>query len=194
MIILFSAFLLAAAMLSAETYSIQPQPGSEFHLYILKTGPIMGGKKHDIVFERYQGKLDYDPAAPEKSHVELSIETASLVVKDDWVKQSQRKDIYDEAVGRNGLESNKHPTMRFVSAAIEKAPNGFTARGTLTIRGIQKPAVLNVTAAAEAGRLFVTGTAKVKLTDYGIKPPKAALGLIGTRDDMDVSFRVLATR
>ncbi|MEZ5355584.1 MAG: YceI family protein [Bryobacteraceae bacterium] len=188
-------FLLSSAALLAETYTIQPQPGSDFRLYIHKTGPIMGGKKHDFLFERYQGKLDYDAGAPEKSRVDLTIDTASVVVKDDWVKQSQLKDIHDEAVGNNGLQASKHPRMRFVSTTIEKKPDGtFTARGTLTIRGIDKPAEVAVTLAAQAERLTLTGSATVKLTDYGIKPPKAALGLVGTRNEMDVRFKVIAVK
>ena len=32
----------------------------------------------------------------------------------------------------------------------------------------------------------------VKLTNYGLKPPKAALGLIGTKDEMDFTFSLTA--
>ena len=32
------------------------------------------------------------------------------------------------------------------------------------------------------------GDARIRLTDYGLKPPTAALGLVGTKDDMDFNF------
>ncbi|MEZ5404479.1 MAG: YceI family protein [Bryobacteraceae bacterium] len=189
------AAIVSVGLAAAETYTIQPAAGSEFRLYITKTGPIMGGKKHDLLFERYQGKLEYDAAAPEKSSVEFAVESGSMVVKDDWVKQGQLKDIRDEALGKNGLEAEKHSKITFKSSSTGKAPDGsFGVHGTLTIRGIAKPAVVTVKLGGEGARLTLDGTSKVKLTDYGIKPPKAALGLVGTQDEMEVRFRVVAAK
>jgi polyisoprenoid-binding protein YceI len=184
-----------ASAIAAETYTIQPAPGSELRLFITKTGPVMGGKKHDLLFEKYSGKLDYDAAAPERSKVEFTIDANSLVVKDDWVKQSQLKDIRDEALGRNGIDAARHSEMRFVSTSIEKlSGGGYLARGSLTVRGIAKPASISLSVTADGARLTLAGKSKVKLTDYGIKPPKAALGLIGTQDEMDFTFRVVAAK
>jgi hypothetical protein len=34
------------------------------------------------------------------------------------------------------------------------------------------------------------GGATIKMTDYGLKPPAAALGTIGTKDEMRIEFRI----
>jgi hypothetical protein len=41
-----------------------------------------------------------------------------------------------------------------------------------------------------------TGSATVRITDFGLKPPSAALGVIGTKDEMTFSFvlRAAASR
>ena len=66
-------------------------------------------------------------------------------------------------------------------------------QGMLTIRGIYKPAVVIVAVADQKeGKHSFQGGATVRLTDYGLKPPSAAFGTIGTKDEMAFSFTVTA--
>jgi hypothetical protein len=51
--------------------------------------------------------------------------------------------------------------------------------------GISKPVSVQVILGAD---LSIQGSAKLKMTDWGMKPPSAALGAIGTRDEMSVAF------
>ncbi len=180
--------------LSAQSslYEIKPGPDSRFALEIFKTG-FMSGKKHLFLFERYAGALNYNAAAPESSKIDLNVEAASFAVKDDWVSASQAKSIREEAEGKNGLEVARHSTIRFVSSSMTRVGDGFAVQGALSIRGIEKPVTVNVTMKpGEAGALRFEGKAEVKLKDYGIKPPSAALGTIGTRNEMAISFTLIA--
>jgi polyisoprenoid-binding protein YceI len=187
-----AVLLLAAPVLDARAYSIRPAAGSSILLEIYKTG-LMSGKKHDIYFERYQGTLQYDAAAPERSKVELTIETGSLAVKDTWINESKRRDVREHAVGTEGLDVARHPSMSFTSGAITRKPDGsFDVSGTLTICGIAKPLMISVTVKPSGAGLMLGGKARVLLRDFGIKPPKAALGAIGTKNEMDVTFTVTA--
>ena len=185
-----------ALSLGAQTllYEIKPgPPGSRFALEIYKTG-LMSGKKHLFLFERFEGALYYDAASPETSRMDLLVETASFQVKDDWVSAKQAKEIRAEAEGKDGLEVAKYPGIRFVSTSISRAGDGFSVQGMLAIRGMEKPATVHVTMKpGEGGTLRFEGKAEVKLKDYGIKPPTAALGAIGTRNEMDVSFTLTGT-
>ena len=186
--------LAMAVTLGAQTslYEIKPGTGSRFALEIYKTG-LFSGKKHLFLFERYAGALNYNAAAPESSRIEVNVEAASFAVKDDWVSAGQAKSVREEAEGKNGLEVAKYSTIRFVASSIARATDSFTVQGALTIRGIEKPVVVNVTLKpGDAGTLRFEGKAEVKLKDYGIKPPTAALGAIGTRNEMAVSFTLLA--
>lgn len=190
-----AAIAACALSLSAQpaTYDIKPGPGNRFALEVFKTG-LLSGKKHLFLFERYQGTLQYDAQAPERSTVDLTVETASMVLKDDWVKPGQAKDIHELAVGKDMLDIARHPQIRFVSKQITRSGSGFLAQGDLAIRGQAKPVAVTVTLKGEGPALELAGTAEVKLKDYGLKPPSAALGAIGTRNEMAVSFAVSARK
>jgi polyisoprenoid-binding protein YceI len=191
-ILILPSLLLFRLAAQTSLYEIKPGPDSRFALEIHKTG-LMSGKKHLFLFERYAGAIHYNPAAPESSRIEVNVEAGSFVVKDDWVSASQAKSIREEAEGRNGLEVAKHSTIRFVSSSVARAGEGFTVQGTLAIRGIEKPVTVNVAMKpGEAGTLRFEGKAEVRLKDYGIKPPTAALGAIGTRNEMAVTFTLIA--
>ncbi len=179
---------------SAETaaYEIRPAPESRFALEVFKTG-LMKGKKHLFLFERYKGKLLYDRQAPENSKVELAIESASAMCKDTWVSAKDLKKVQEHALTEM-LAVQKHPEIRFVSQKIRRTSEGiFEAQGALTIRGIDKPVTVSVTMKPSSSEaLSFIGKAQVRMKDYGLKSPSAALGLIGTKDEMQVEFAVSA--
>lgn len=183
-------FLSSGALLLADSvvYELQPASGSRFALTVEKTG-LLSGKKHLFLFERYQGTLVYDPDSPERSRVELTIDAASAVCKDTWVSEKDRRKIQTYAL-RDMLAVEKHPELRFTSAGVVRTgEKSFDVTGTLAIRGIQKPVAISIT--VERDLASVAGKAVVRLKDYGLKPPTAALGTIGTRNEMTVEFLLL---
>jgi polyisoprenoid-binding protein YceI len=188
------SLLLVAHALPAQTrtYRIEPSANSRFSLEVFKTG-LMSGKKHLLVFERFQGRLDYDGAEPEKSSIVLTVEPASLVVQDDWVNENERKKIAAEALNKQ-LDVAHYPEIRFRSASIRAVEGSrrYEVQGELTIRGVARPAAVQVTLREQGGNLVFEGEAEVKMKEYGMKPPSAALGLIGTKNEMTVRFLLQA--
>lgn len=178
--------LLAAVM---AQYEIRPAPDSQFALEVHKTG-LMRGRKHVFVFERYRGELRFDPADPAGTHVRFVVEANSIVCTDTWVSEKDRKKILQVAMD-DMLDAQRHPELVFESSGISGQAGRYRAAGTLTVRGITKPVLVEVTASG-SDRLHLEGNALVKLRDYGLKPPSAALGAIGTKDEMIVRFRLVA--
>ena len=181
-----------ALFAQARSYRIEPASESRFALEVAKTG-LMSGKKHVFVFEKYQGHLEYDAENPERSSVELTIQSGSLVIKDDWVNEKEREKIADEALNKK-LAVGQYPEMKFRSKAIRAAggEGKYEVEGDLTIRDVTRPVRVSVSLQEESkGLLRFEGEAVVKMKDYGMKPPSAALGLIGTKNEMTVSFRLL---
>jgi len=181
--------LLAAATLTPAApveYILAPAPDNRFELTVEKTG-LYRGKKHLFVFERYDGWLVYDPEMPENSQVQFRLESQSIVCKDTWVSPKDLKKIQDAALN-DMLAAGRYQYVTFTSDTVLRAgPDRYEVRGRLTIRDTQKPATVLVT--VKAGEtLSFEGNAVVKMTDFRLKPPSAALGLIGTRDEMKVSF------
>lgn len=176
--------MMLLAMLLLQTLTIAPGGSDRIQLEVFKTG-LMNGKKHVFLFTQYKGTLEYDADAPERSRIELHIQSASAQCQDTWVSDKDKKKIQEFAL-TDMLDAAHHPEITFRSASIlPKSADVFEAHGTLTIRGAAKPSV--VTVIRKPGGVF-EGSATVKHTDYGLKPSKAALGTIGTKDEMTVSF------
>ena len=47
--------------------------------------------------------------------------------------------------------------------------------------------------ATDPAKLRLRGNAKIHLKDYGLKPPSALLGAIGTKEEMSLEFEVVAS-
>ena len=88
------------------------------------------------------------------------------------------------------LAAETYPKLLFSSASVtRKGANSFDVQGMLTIRGIAKPATVSVVVHSLDERISsVAGQAIVRLKDYGLKPPSAVLGAIGTKNEMTVEF------
>jgi len=187
------AFLAFASVALAATYDVAPASGAKIELKVEKTG-FYSGKSHIFVFESYRGTLEFNPRKPEESKIELTIDSGSAVCKDTWVSANDLKKIMEETFG-NMLAAKQYPAMTFTSASIKPlGANQFEAQGMLTIRGKPKPIVVNVQLdATDPAKLRLRGSAKIHLKDYGLKPPSALLGAIGTKEEMSLTFDIVAS-
>lgn len=186
-------FLLALpALMAAQSFQIQPAPGTRFGLEVYKTG-LLNGKKHIFTFEKYQGSLNFNAADPAASKVAFTLEAASIKCFDDWNPAKGSLDKIVETALNDMMDAKMHPQLKFESSSVQ--PTGtdqYEVRGNLTIRGIAKPVLVKIKTKPMGHTLLAEGTAEVKLTDYGLKPPKAALGAIGTKNEMTVTFNLKA--
>jgi polyisoprenoid-binding protein YceI len=186
------AFVLffAGVLACAATYQFQPNSEAFFRLEVQKTG-FMKGKKHLFLFSRYSATISYDPKSIDSAHVKLALESASIRCQDQWVSAKDFTKIQRYAE-RNMLAVEQYPYITFSSTSIAaEQPGRFRVRGVLTIRTISRPADFTVWLEPADGQSYwAQGTVPVKLTDYGLTPPSAALGTIGTKDEMTVTFRL----
>jgi polyisoprenoid-binding protein YceI len=88
--------------------------------------------------------------------------------------------------------------MKLKSAPPEgKGPYLFDTHGTLAVAGVTRTnqMIVSMEALADAKLKFL-GTNKVKMTDFGIKPPAPAmaLGAIKTGDDVTITFEWITTQ
>ncbi|MFN0172163.1 MAG: YceI family protein [Bryobacteraceae bacterium] len=181
--------LLAHAAVEQE---IAPAAANQFRLTVAKTG-LFSGKKHLFDFETYQGVIRFEKDDPAKSSVRIEVNSKSFVLRDEWVSEKDRRKI-TEFTHKEMLETERYPAIRFVSSKAEAAGEQIKVTGDLTIRNITKPVVVWVRQReSSADGMLFEGQARFRMTDFGLKPPTAALGAIGTRDEVELSF-VLKTR
>ena len=98
---------------------------------------------------------------------------------------------------RNALEVERHPVIRFVAPSVAVASRGAegTARvtGTLTIAGTERPLTLVAAVAEEAngGGVRVRGSTRLRMTEFGVRPPTLMLGTVRVHDPVTVHFDVV---
>jgi polyisoprenoid-binding protein YceI len=176
-------------MLKNETrYTIRPTGESSVAVQVFKSG-LMARRKHILFLEHYRGEVEYDHEQPEQSRVELVFEANSVVCRDQWLNPEKRRGLL-AFVQKEILATDRHAEIAFSSARIErKSPTRFELEGTLSIRGSSKPVIFEVVVLPNGkDRLEIDGTAKVKLSDYGIDRPSTFFGLIGTKDEITLRF------
>src|SRR5438105_2779369 len=110
------------ALLAVPVIDIVPDPLNRLELTVEKTG-FYRGKKHRFIFERYRGSLQFDPEKPLESHVTMELDARSVVCKDTWVSDKDRRKIED--VARNDmLAGSKFPFVTFVSTGVREIGAG----------------------------------------------------------------------
>ena len=178
------------------TYSIRPASGGRFALEVFKS-KLWEGRKHTFEFDRFSGVLSFDHERPEKSTVRFVVESASARCVDEWVKPSQVKDIENAAI-QDTMAAATYPEITFQSARIAvRSSDQYEVQGPLTIRGQSKPVTLNVRVTPGESAMRVEGSSRIRLSDFGLKPPRPIVGVglfIGTKDEMQVLFDLLANR
>ncbi len=98
-----------------------------------------------------------------------------------------------------GLDKNMHkalkveqfPDITFRLSRIEGTPEAPIAVGKLRITGVEREVALMLKTQRRGAALVVTGSLPLLMTDYGIKPPTAMLGMLTTDPKVTVSFETV---
>jgi polyisoprenoid-binding protein YceI len=99
---------------------------------------------------------------------------------------------------REGIDKNMHKALKaaefkditFKLARLEAKP-ALRAIGTLNIAGVDREIAFDLKTVATATTLTITGEVPLLMTDYGIAPPKAMLGMLKTDPKITVTFEVV---
>ena len=153
----------AAIQVAAGTYKLDPS-----HTDVLVQWNHMGFSNPTAHFGNADGTLVYDAADVSKSTVEVTLPLSGLnsfTAKFD--EHLRSADFFDAA---------KFPTATFKSTKVEAAgTNKLTVTGDLTVKGVTKPVVLDVTVngAGEHPMMKVPSvgfdaTTTIKRSDFGV--------------------------
>ncbi|MFF5968625.1 YceI family protein [Streptomyces collinus] len=118
-------------------------------------------------FLEYESRLYFDAYDPTRSRADITLFTASV---DTGVEQ---RDAH--LVGRDFLDAATYPRMRFTSTGVQQTDADlFSMSGELTIKGISRPVVLdmtyigNVTDPFGYDRVGFDGTTTINRSDWGL--------------------------
>jgi len=72
----------------------------------------------------------------------------------------------------------------------DPAATTLSTKGNMTIAGVTKPVTMQVNVfMPKKGVLEIEGSESIKMTDYGVKPPIALLGMLKTGDEITIKFK-----
>jgi polyisoprenoid-binding protein YceI len=107
----------------------------------------------------------------------------------------------DNFIKNDTLQTSRFPTATFVANAIQGLPmplptSGqatFQLLGDLTVHGVTKPVTWQVTAQFADTTISGSATTSVKITDFGMTPPKAG-PVLSIEDALSLELTFTATR
>jgi polyisoprenoid-binding protein YceI len=101
--------------------------------------------------------------------------------------------------GKSGMDKNtykamnadKYPVIRFTSDQLKVNGTKLTGTGKLTIAGETRDVPVNMNLEKWNEDSFtVSGSMKMKMSDFGVDPPTAMMGAIKTGDDIEIKIEL----
>jgi polyisoprenoid-binding protein YceI len=118
-------------------------------------------------FGKLEGFIEYDPARPEESRIEATIDASSIDTREE------KRDAHLRSADFFDVEH--FPTLQFVSTRVRKTGDGLEAIGNLTIRGTTHEITLAIEGPSEPSkdpwgntRLGASATGKINRKDWGL--------------------------
>ncbi len=149
---------------------------STLHNWTVKTGDIEGA---------VSGQWG-SQAAPSLSSIQLTIPVKSLKSTEG---SGMDNTMYD------ALKAKKNPSITYTLAnstlkskpAKPNEPYRFETTGKLTVAGSTRNISLPLELSPQGQSLSISTNVKLKMTDFGVKPPKAMFGMIKSGDEVTVN-------
>lgn len=128
-----------------------------------------------------------DVAASWNAEVQLRIPIASLECGNAAMEHDMRKALRAAEYPEIGFRFLRLLEARYVPAATVPS-YALKVEGVVSLAGARRPVAMDATATRlGANRFRLRGGMPLRMTDFGIKPPVALLGLIRARDELWVS-------
>lgn len=148
-------------------------------------------KAHTEVF----GDSSIDPMS-KKATSHFSMEEAATTLRGamevsmaDLISDNKKRDSNMQET----LESAMFPKAVFeIKEVVAKGANNYLLKGTMSLHGVTKPMSFEGTITQEGTKVRIKASSMMKMSDFGIKPPKMVF--LTVRDQVDLSVDVLLKR
>jgi len=178
-------------------YQIDPS-SSRFTIKVFAAGMLSAvGHNPTIAVADYSGELGVSPGAIEKSAVRLTVRADSLTDTDD-VSQKDKADI-ENRMKNEVLETSRFPEISFESTGVTTTSMGgaqYIAKvsGTLTLHGATRNLTIACQTSIADDSIRAFGEFTLKQSDFQIKPPSFAGGMLKVKDEVKCSFDFVARK
>jgi polyisoprenoid-binding protein YceI len=151
--------LLALPGLAVNAAGPVPSYSADPELSRLEFIGVQAGANFKGSFRAFQAAVDFSPDALANSHIDVQIDLKSVDSMDkDRDTTIRGPDIFDVA---------HSPTAHYVTRSFSKTAAGYSAAGTLTLRGVTKDVPIEFKFAQSGAGAKLEGTATLKRLDFG---------------------------
>lgn len=186
--------ILAALLAARAAYAQAPQPGAETRVWVT-------GSSNLRRFTCRATQVGGGESLPDASAATAPATDSAGARVSLWIPVAG----LDCGIGlmnrhlRHALHADRHPAIQFTLAEYELVPGvgGWVVRmhGDLSIAGVQRRITVDGAVAEDgAGITHIRGTHEVRVTDYGVRPPRRFAGLLHVREQVTVHFDVALPR
>jgi polyisoprenoid-binding protein YceI len=151
-----------AAVTPPSTWAVQP--GGHLNFSVGN-----GGTSIDGGFSRWTAAIVMDPERPETADIRVEIDLASASVGDPTQTEMLANDEFFAVAA--------HPRAVFVARGAERTAKGYTARGTLTLKGVSRPQTIRFTLTGGGATRQVEGSASITRASFNIGTGESGSGL-----------------
>jgi polyisoprenoid-binding protein YceI len=168
-----AAFAVSAISASAQVETWQLDPAHSAAQFAVRHNGISTVRG---AFSKVSGTVQYDPADPAKTVIDVVIETVSI----DTRVEARDKDLRSP----NFFDVEKYPTITFKSKRVEPAGKGkLKVTGDLTIHGVTREVALEVEGPTgpvkdPRGNLHMgaSATTQISRKDFGVNGAPGGVG------------------
>jgi polyisoprenoid-binding protein YceI len=150
---------------------------------------------HNIAVRSFSGEVQFTYGNVEPASMQITIKADSLAVTDK-VSDSDRQKI-ESTMRDEVLEVSKYPEITFKTTSVNatKTEEGkFQAKlnGDLTLHGTTRQMMINANLEFGSNVLHARGQFSLKQSAFGIKQVTVAGGTIKVKDDLRLTFDIVA--
>lgn len=188
----------AGASQQRVTFQLDPAR-SRFEVRTSSSGLFRAfGHDHTLRVKDFSGTVELEPAALDRSVLHLKVKAGSLSLSDAEVSEKDRKEI-EGTMRDQVLEVSRFPEIVFKSTRVtaKKLSEGeYEAKieGDLELHGVTRHEIIPVHLKILENELRAKEECALKQSDYGIKPVSAGGGTVKVKNELKLSFDIVAVR
>jgi polyisoprenoid-binding protein YceI len=174
-------------------------PGvSRFTARAFATGLLASlGHNPSFAIRQFVGEATFAPEAPEQATVRMVVQAGSLELLDQ-VSDKDRREI-ERTLRDEVLETSRFPEIVFEASnpGMSKGGEGFywaNITGKMTLHGITQSQQITAHVAVNDSELRASGELTVRQSSFGIKLVSVAGGTLKVKDDVKITFDLVARR
>ena len=155
------------------------------------------GHTHQVVAPAIVGRINLVESDPSRSTVRVEFDAAALMVTGEGEPEEDVPEVQQVMLSDQVLDVARYPSIEVESREVSVAERddrslNLVVAGELTLHGVTRPVILRANVILEARTVTVTGAVEIKQSDFGIEPVRAAAGMVRVKDELQVSFTIVA--